>query len=114
LLPHFRGVAASFFVTAVLWIGHHQLFRSLVRGDLGLVWLKFSAAPWHRDTRGTPTDLAFVESFGSCMRIFRSLADAAFACSLVFASAATVLSYLSAEYVRHPACAEKALLKDTA
>jgi TMEM175 potassium channel family protein len=41
LLPHFRGVAASFFVTAMLWIGHHQLFRSLVRGDLGLVWLNF-------------------------------------------------------------------------
>ena len=41
LLPHFRGVAASFFVTAMIWIGHHQLFRSLVRGDLGLVWLNF-------------------------------------------------------------------------
>jgi uncharacterized membrane protein len=29
LLPHFRGIAASFFVTAVLWISHHRLFRPL-------------------------------------------------------------------------------------
>ena len=41
LLPHSRGVAASFFVTAVLWIGHHRLFRSIVRGDLVFVWLNF-------------------------------------------------------------------------
>ena len=41
MLPHFRGVAASFFVTAVLWIGHHRLFLSLVRADLVLVWLNF-------------------------------------------------------------------------
>ena len=41
LLPHFRGVAASFLVTAMFWIGHHRLFRLLVRGDLALVWLNF-------------------------------------------------------------------------
>lgn len=41
LLPHFPGVAVSFFVRPVIWIAHHQLFRSLVRGDLGLVWLNF-------------------------------------------------------------------------
>jgi len=41
LLPHFRGVAASFFVTSAFWIGHHRLFRLLVRGDLALVWMNF-------------------------------------------------------------------------
>ncbi len=41
LLPHFRGVAASYFVTAAFWIGHHRLFRSLIRADLVLIWLNF-------------------------------------------------------------------------
>ena len=41
------------------------------------------------------------------MRIFRVLANAAFACSVVLAVATTVLSYLAAGYVRYPACAEK-------
>lgn len=41
LLPHLRGVAASFFVTSAFWIGHHRLFRLLVRGDLALIWMNF-------------------------------------------------------------------------
>jgi uncharacterized membrane protein len=41
LLPHFRGVAASFLVTAMFWVDHHRLFRLLVRGDLALIWLNF-------------------------------------------------------------------------
>ena len=41
LLPHFRGVAASFLVTAMFWVAHHRLFRLLVRCDLVFVWLNF-------------------------------------------------------------------------
>ena len=36
-----KGPSRRDFVTAALWIGHHRLFRSLVRGDLILVWLNF-------------------------------------------------------------------------
>jgi len=41
LLPNVYGVATSFFVTAMFWIGHHRFFRVLVRADRVLVLLNF-------------------------------------------------------------------------
>jgi len=41
LLPNVYGVATSFFVTAMFWIGHHRFFRVLVRADRMLVLLNF-------------------------------------------------------------------------
>ena len=41
LLPNVYGVATSFFVTAMFWIGHHRFFRVLTRADRVLVLLNF-------------------------------------------------------------------------
>ena len=39
LVPQMRSFAISFVVIGVYWLGHHRMFRAIVRYDRGLMWL---------------------------------------------------------------------------
>jgi uncharacterized membrane protein len=42
LYPRLLAFAISFFVAGLYWIRHHQLFRSVIRADVGLLWINLA------------------------------------------------------------------------
>jgi uncharacterized membrane protein len=39
LMPIFEAYIVSFLVIGLFWVGHHQVFRTFVKHDRGLLWL---------------------------------------------------------------------------